>query len=259
MERNLDRARSLLGHEQVSALMTTTEASLAYPREVVDEYARLGFGAIFVRAISPYGFAVKGGAARCYETNRFVEFYKAALDHIIETNRRGYKLVEVYAQILLQKMLTPFPSGYVDLQSPAGAGIGAVVYNYDGSVYASDEGRMLAEMGDRSFRLGSVWQSHQELFGGAALRSLVEGTCHETMPGCSECAFSPYCGTDPAFHWATQGDPVGHRPTSAFCARNMAIIRHIFDLLRDGDVFTKNLLLEWAVQAGSPVGVLALP
>jgi hypothetical protein len=29
--------------------------------------------------------------------------------------------------------------GYVDLMSPAGIGIGAVVYNYDGHVYASDE------------------------------------------------------------------------------------------------------------------------
>jgi hypothetical protein len=35
-------------------------------------------------------------------------------------------------------------------------GIGALVYNYDGDIYASDEGRMLAEMGDRTFRLGSV-------------------------------------------------------------------------------------------------------
>ena len=56
--------------------------------------------------------------------------------------------MEVYAQLLLQKMLTPFPTGYVDLQSPAGLGIGCVVYNYDGDVYASDEGRMLAEMKD---------------------------------------------------------------------------------------------------------------
>jgi hypothetical protein len=36
------------------------------------------------------------------------------------------------------------PIGYVDLRSPAGAGLGALVYNYDGSVFASVEGRMLA-------------------------------------------------------------------------------------------------------------------
>ncbi len=51
-------------------------------------------------------------------------------------------------------MLTNDDPGYVDLTSPAGIGIGAIVYNYDGDVYASDEGRMLAEMGDTTFRLG---------------------------------------------------------------------------------------------------------
>ena len=63
---------------------------------------------------------------------------------------------------MLSKMLTPLESGFVDLRSPAGIGIGAIVYNYDGDVYASDEGRMLAEMGDRTFRLGNVYENTWE-------------------------------------------------------------------------------------------------
>jgi len=31
-------------------------------------------------------------------------------------------------------------------------------------VYASDEGRMLAEMGDKTFRLGTVRDSHRDCF-----------------------------------------------------------------------------------------------
>lgn len=57
---------------------------------------------------------------------------------------------------MLTKILTNDDPGYVDLMSPAGIGIGALVYNYDGGVYASDEGRMLAEMGDETFHLGDV-------------------------------------------------------------------------------------------------------
>ena len=64
---------------------------------------------------------------------------------------QGTPFLETYAQLLLTKILTPYPTGYVDLQSPAGAGIGVAVYNYDGDVYVSDEARMLAEMGDRIF------------------------------------------------------------------------------------------------------------
>jgi His-Xaa-Ser system radical SAM maturase HxsB len=245
-EHNLRRARVALGHDRVSALMTTTAASLEQPEAIVDEYVRLGFNSIFLRAISPYGFARRGREANRYDAGAFVDFYKVALRHIIDVNRNGYGLVETYAQILLQKMLTPYPTGYVDLQSPSGLGIGAVVYNYDGGVYASDEGRMLAEMGDNSFKLGDVTDSFESLFGGPLLQSLVEGSCHETMPGCSECAFSPFCGADPVFHWAVQGDPVGHRPTSDFCRKNFEIIRHLLELLRHGDDFTKRLLHEWA-------------
>jgi len=137
----------------------------------------------------------------------------------------------------------------VDLQSPTGAGTGAVVYNYDGDVYASDEARMLAEMGDRSFRLGNVYRnSYQEIFGGAVVRGLLEASCVETLPGCADCAFAPYCGADPVFHWATQGDPIGHRPTSAFCTKNMALIRHLFELFRSGDEFIERLFISWATE-----------
>jgi uncharacterized protein len=247
--RSLARARNALGHDRVSALMTTTALTLRHPIEVVDEYVRQGFGTIFLRSISPYGFAVRGARSLLYQTEAFLEFYRTALDHIIDLNRRGTRIIEVFSQILLQKIVTPFATGFVDLQSPAGAGINVVAYNYDGAVYASDEARMLAEMGDTSFRLGDVHtDSYEELFGGDVARALVESSCVEALPGCSECAFVPYCGGDPIFHWTTQGDPVGHRPTSAFCAKHMGALKHLFDLLRNGDEFTRRLLLSWATQ-----------
>lgn len=246
----LDRiaqVRERLGWDRVSALMTTTACSLDHPREIVDEYARLGFDAIFLRPISPYGFAVRTGAALAYETERFLDFYAAALDRIIELNRVGTPLVEVYAQILLTKMLTPFATGYVDLQSPCGAGLGGVAYNYDGDVYASDEARMLAEMGDKSFRLGNVHtDTYAQIFGGARLRALVASSVLEILPGCSDCAFLPFCGGDPIFHHRTQGDVVGHRPTSAFCTRNMGILRDLFERWRGADAFVRELFLRWA-------------
>lgn len=252
--RNLAYAREALGRDRVSAVMTTTRLSLEHPREIVDEYVRLGFDSIFLRAISPYGYAVKTGEALRYETEQFVVFYKEALARIIEVNRSGIEFVETYAQILLSKILTPFANGYVDLQSPAGAGLGVVAYNYDGDVYASDEARMLAEMGDHSFRLGNVHESsYEEIFGGDVLRALAASSILESMPGCCDCAFLPYCGSDPIFHYRTQGDAVGHRPTSAFCAKNMAIIRHLFELLRSGDQFVRDLLTRWAT--GVLVGV----
>jgi hypothetical protein len=54
------------------------------------------------------------------------------------------RLREVSAAIALNKVLCPFDAGNVDLQSPTGAGIAVLVYNYDEHVYPSDESRMLA-------------------------------------------------------------------------------------------------------------------
>ena len=119
---NLTWAREVLGADRISAVMTTTARSLDHPQAIVDEYVRLGFPSIFLRSVSPYGFAVRTGEAARYETREFVRFYQQALERVIEVNRRGVRLVEVYARILLAKMLTPFATGYVDLQSPAGAG-----------------------------------------------------------------------------------------------------------------------------------------
>ena len=143
--------REVLGRNQISALMTTTEASLGRVKEIIDEYLAQGLHSIFLRPLSPYGFAIRSKAYRAYNAQRWLNFYEAGLAYIIELNRQGEQVVEFYASTVLKKMLTSEDPGYVDLMSPAGIGIAGVVYNYDGDVYASDEGRMLAEMGDRSF------------------------------------------------------------------------------------------------------------
>src|SRR5262249_51827844 len=122
-------------------------------------------------------------------------------------------------------------------------------------VYASDEGRMLAEMGDCRFRLGNVHESsYEEVFGGDRIRQIVEDSCIESMPGCSDCAFQPWCGSDPVFHYATQGDDIGHRPSSDFHKRNDFIIRHLLDLYERDDE-TRQILWSWiagrSLQQGS--------
>ena len=244
--RSIERVREELGYDRVSALMTTSRLSLDHPIEIVDEYVARGFDHIFLRPVSPYGFALRTRNKTGYELDEFLSFYRTALAYIIELNRSGTFLVEDYAKILLTKILTPFPTGYVDLQSPAGIGIGVAVYNYDGDVYVSDEARMLAEMGDKSFRLGNVHQSsYEELFLGEKLKSLIADTVIESLPVCADCAFQSYCGSDPLENFATQGSVVGHRPTSHFHKRNFEIISHLIRLYYGDDPFLRPLFWSW--------------
>jgi radical SAM protein with 4Fe4S-binding SPASM domain len=169
------------------------------------------------------------------------------LAHILALNRRGYAFREELSSILLSKMFSPSGTGYIDLQSPAGIGIGALVYNYDGSVYASDEGRMLAEMGDQSFRLAHLDDtelSFAELITSEALVSLLDETLLESAPMCSDCPYLPLCGADPAFHKATLNDVLGHKRKSAFCTRQMGVLHHLITLLED-DPDAREILRGW--------------
>ncbi|MEK6371968.1 MAG: His-Xaa-Ser system radical SAM maturase HxsB [Acidobacteriota bacterium] len=243
----LSHAREVLGHDSVAALMTATRRSLEEPEAIVDEYVRQGFSSIFLRPLSPYGFAKKAANRIGYSVDEYLMFYVRALHRILEINRAGRSLVETYAQILLTRMLTPFGTGYVDLQSPAGAGIAVAVYNYDGDVYASDESRMLAEMGDRRFRLGNVLEDrYEDIFGGRALREIVAESVIESWPGCADCAFLPWCGADPVLNYATGGDLVGHRPTSDFHRKHDFLFRHLLNLY-ESDADVRKIFSAWVM------------
>jgi His-Xaa-Ser system radical SAM maturase HxsB len=223
--------REGLGKDRVSALMTASSLSLDHPLEIVDCYLQNGFSSIFLRPISPFGFALRSPKKNHYETERFLAFYETALNYIIDLNLRGTFFSEDFALIVLKKMLTPFPTGYVDLQSPAGLINSVVVFNYDGFVYASDEARMLAENKDYTFRLGHVSQPYRSLFFGATAKEISHHWSNEALAGCSDCAFQIYCGADPIYNYATQKDLSGYRPTSTYCKKNMSIFKLLLNLI----------------------------
>ena len=229
------RAQVALGRSRVGALMTTTEASLGRVEEIIDEYLRLDLDGIFLRPLSPYGFAIKTKQFSRYGGAEWLAFYERGLRYIIEKNKEGRPFPEFYARLLLTRMLSDEPTGYVDLRSPAGIGLGALVYNYDGKVFASDEGRMLAEMGDRTFELGNLQsEDYRSLMLSQKLIDLIGTSLAQCAPQCNTCAYEPVCGAEPVYHHATQGDPVGIKPLSGFCARQKVVLRLLLDILEEG-------------------------
>lgn len=244
LREGIERARVALGADMVSALMTTSRLSLDHPEEIVDCYRENGFDHVFLRPIHPYGFARRLSPRLTYDAARFLDFYKRGLRYILELNRSGEWFVEDYAAIILKKMLTPFPVGYVDLQSPSGLVNAVAVYNYDGGVYASDESRMLAETGDFSFRLGHVSDAYEDLFYGPAARRMTAFSINESLAGCADCGLQSFCGSDPVRNHAQQGDIEGYRPSSAFCATNMEIIRFLLELM-DSDPEAERVFRRW--------------
>ena len=242
----IEKACSVLGKEKVSALMTTSYEGLNYPIEIVDEYVKLGFQSIFLRALNPYGLATDSVNWEEY-TSRFIKFYQIAFEHILEINKTGALFIEEFAAIVLRKMLTPYSTGFVDLQSPAGIVNSVLVYNYDGFVYCSDESRMLAEFNDYTFRLGSVYDDYQDIVYGEKVREIAKGWSNECLAGCAECGVRSYCGADPVRNYSTQRDAYGYRPASLLCKKNKAIIEYIISLLIERESEVLPIFKKWLV------------
>jgi His-Xaa-Ser system radical SAM maturase HxsB len=244
VSKNIQLAQDKLGNDRVSALMVTTRDNVDKLNDVVDEYIKQRFNSIFIRTMHPFGRAAKVKLG--YDVKTFIKNYKKTLDYIIRLNLDGASFSEQYATIILKKILTPFATGFVDLQSPAGTGISCAVYGYNGDVFVSDEARMLSKMGDNRFLMGNVHKnSYQEIFNGKVIRETIENSCVETMPLCSECAFQMYCGADPVRNYSVQGDLMGHRLTSEFHQINYLIIRHLMELIKQNDADIMNIFWSW--------------
>jgi His-Xaa-Ser system radical SAM maturase HxsB len=239
--------RNVWGHKDcASALMTTSKHSLGRFKDIIDEYIRLGFNNIFLRNLNPYGFAKQYKEKIAYPVEDFIANYKEGLDYIIELNKKGTYFVEGFAALLLKRMLTPFATGFVDLQSPAGVGIAGAIYDYDGSVYVSDEARMMARFKNYYFRLGNVNENtYQEMFNGDKMHEIIASACNECLPGCSHCVYQPYCGADPVRNLSEQGDMIGYRPTNEMCKKTKAIIKYLFELIRLHDPEINRIFWSW--------------
>ena len=243
--KNTKRVKSALGNNSVSPLLTISRANLNRLTDVIDEYIKQGYNRIFLRALNPYGNAVQNKEELSYTTEEFIEAYKKALDYIIQLNKNGIQFTECFTALLLSRILTPFSTGFVDLQSPSGAGISGVVYYYDGKIYPADEARMLARMGDDYFCMGTVNDRYENVFNGKIIRDIVYNSCVETMPVCSECVYQQYCGADVIRNYLETKDLMGYRLKSEFCKKNRLVLDHIFNLFQQQDEEMLDIFWSW--------------
>lgn len=245
----IELARAIIGPASVSALMTTTRASLSYPNEIVDEYVRLGLPEIFLRPLSSYGFAKRNQSKLGYSVAEFQAFYEAALDRILWWNMQGTQIREVYASIVFNKILSTFDAGYVDLQSPTGAGTSVLVYNYDGYIYPSDEARMLAETGDVSLRMKPI--RHPIMGGSQVLEQLRAASEPHRIEGCLTCAYHAYCGPNPVDAQAQHETMLAPVRETEHCARHLKLFDRMFERILAASEEQLNLFHGWSQPAGA--------
>lgn len=212
-----------------NAICTITRRSLTREREIIDQAVSLGLERIQLGPLDPVGFARRCWDTVGYTTEEFVDFYGRALDHLISLNRAGVKAYEKTALVLLIRILAGehwrFPNADV---------LARLAYDWDGAIYTSEDGRLLAADGDAFFRIGHVGESRlTDLLDHPLTRASLSAASTWNQPMCVQCAYAPYCTIQPVFNYETQGGPWGSMPTNGWCGKIMGMFDALFSRLQD--------------------------
>ena len=229
----------------VGAIQTTTRASLPYAKEIIETYTKLKFTSIFIRPLTPLGKASAAWEKIGYTPEEFLQFYRHALDEIITINKKGVPLREEHASVFLRKM-NGDSINYMELRSPCGGGIGQLAYYADGRIFTCDEGRMLAEMGNDAFCLGTTDEnSYNDLMMNRRCRTVCAASILESIPSCCDCVYQPYCGVCPVVNYELYDDIIEKEPGSYRCRIYSGMLDYLFELFNTNDAETMEILNGW--------------
>ncbi len=212
-----------------NAICTVTRLALTRQKEIIDQAVELGLERIQLGPLDPVGFARRSWGRVGYSSSEFVDFYARALDYLIALNQRGVKAYEKTALVLLIRILRG-----EHWRFPNADGAARLAYDWDGGVYTSEDGRLLAADGDEFFRVGEAGRSNlAEILDHPLVKTSQYAALPWAQPMCSQCAYAPYCTVQPVFNYETQGSPWGRMPVNGWCEKMMGIFDVLFARLED--------------------------
>lgn len=228
------------------AIQTTTRYSLNSPREIVREYVSQGLHSLFLRPLTPLGFAKTDWDKIGYSVDEFLKFYESALEEIFDVNREGYFFQEQHAIFFLKKIMLGISDNYMELRSPCGAAIGQLAYYYNGDIYTCDEARMIAEAGNPAFTLGNVFKSsYRDLINNDTCKAVCSASILETIPKCCSCVYQPYCGVCPVINYASYGKLFNYDADEYRCKTYAGILDILFKILKSNNEEKIAILKSW--------------
>lgn len=215
----------------VDALMVTTKYSLPYYKEIIDEYIKQQMYWIKIRPIDRLGFADETWSKIGYTAEEYIGYWKKSMEYLSEVNKK-YPLTDRMVEYMLAKLNGDWVN-YVDLESPCGAVIGQMAYDYDGNIYTCDEGRQF-----KKFNIGNVKSSsYNSVLASPNSKEIISASLNTNLLTCDSCAYSPFCGICPVCCYAEYGDlrPRLHRDSR--CKINKATFTYLIEnLTNPGDM-----------------------
>jgi His-Xaa-Ser system radical SAM maturase HxsB len=249
---NLETVIARFGPGKVAALPTLDPSAPPPIDELITSFAERGLDSIYLRPINFHGFARKRHSDARSLSSGWQAYYEAFVRELIARNwaDRGRVLEEAYLSMCLRRIFQPGRERHVDLRNPNPVGVDYVVIDHDGTVYPTDEARMLSRSGIIDLGIGDVfdgWDTERR-------RTLNQHGSNQFDPACQRCAYQPFCGRDPIDDLARYGRIDVPRLETEFCRRHLHLFDFIFSLIYSEDEPTRHSLTRWLRLPGdSPI------
>lgn len=250
---NFQRILKKYGPKKISALPTITDRTRQAPGQLIDQYIKLGFESIFLRPVNYMGFARKNFGKQSNDVHSWNEFYRQTVDKIIDVNKSRY-FEEFYLGLLLRTIFLNQGHGYVDLRSPSHFAHDYCVVDFDGTLYPTDEARMLSRTRTIDLSIGSL----EEGFNRRKVNELNANAMNQTNPDCIHCAYLPYCGIDIVDDISRYGRIDIAKDQTWYCQRQIALFDLIFERVIARDKRYLDVFLKWIHRGNNPAPTFEL-
>ncbi|MCF1741454.1 His-Xaa-Ser system radical SAM maturase HxsB [Paradevosia shaoguanensis] len=230
------------GPDRVSALPTIDLHRPFSADALIDQYLQFGLTSIYLRPVNRQGFARRKAAVQD-EIATWSHLHERFIDRLIERNYdEGLALEEYYFTHALRRVLRLGINNHVDLRNPNILGDSYIVVDHDGTLYPTDEARMMSRVGQIDLSIGNL----QAGLDRERLRTLNAWSFNDLDPDCQHCPYQAYCGTDAIDDVSRYGRIDLPRFETWFCNRHLALFDLIFRLLRSDDPKVQHSLALWA-------------
>lgn len=210
---------------RVVLLMVITKHSLAYWKEIVDEYVKWGMTSFYLKPLECAGYAKKKWDEIGYKAGEFTEFWQKCVDYTFSLLEKGIIIMDYNLLFGLQNILSERNTGFLDFTSPCGLIRGQLVYNEYGDIYCCNLAKIFSE-----FKVGNVYDDadYESILNSKKAKKLILSSMVEGYY-CDSCAYKPFCAICPVSYYAKDGNSPIKLNRTGHCSRHRAMYDYIFD------------------------------
>jgi len=182
----------------IPLMPTITRYTFDYWKELVDEYARLGQRAIWIRPIRPSNdrnLAVWKKIG--YDVDEFIGFYRKVFWRAFDLGLREHLMEYIIDRLFF------YETNNTDVFTPCGAGRVQIAYMPDGGIYTCQEGTNYP-----TFRIATIddVDDVMQLMGKSLLYELSIASFMPFHTQCQSCPYMLHCFTCPVINYTITGD-----------------------------------------------------